>query len=113
MVDLLTRTYSCFSLISKENILWFFKLYIPANYELSRLGLLKMKEKKILKEARISDPYVDRRSGEDRRQVYNADYFQNGGLERRSGKERRRDYERRKDCTRVSDWSSICSVDKD
>ena len=72
-----------------------------------------MKEEKILKEARKRDPYVDRRSGEDRRQVYNADYFQNGGVERRSGQERRRHYERRKDCTRVSEWSSICSVDKD
>ena len=72
-----------------------------------------MEEDKNLKDARISDPYVDRRSGEDRRQVYDADYFQNDGLERRSGKERRRDYERRKDCTRVSEWSSICSVDKD
>ncbi len=72
-----------------------------------------MKEEKNLKEARISDPYVDRRSGGDRRQVYDADYFQNGGLERRSGKERRKHDERRKDCTRVSEWSSICSVDKD
>ena len=72
-----------------------------------------MEEDKNLKDARISDPYVDRRSGEDRRQVYDADYFQNGGLERRSGKERRQDYERRKDSTRVSEWSSICSVDKD
>jgi hypothetical protein len=72
-----------------------------------------MEEDKILKDARISDPYVDRRSGEDRRQVYDADYFQNGGLERRSGKERRRHYERRKDCIRVSKWSSICSAEKD
>ena len=72
-----------------------------------------MKEEKNLKEARISDPYVDRRSGGDRRQVYDADYFQNGGLERRSGKERRKHDERRKDCTRVSEWSSICSVDND
>ena len=72
-----------------------------------------MKEKKIPKDARLSDPYVDRRSGEDRRQVYDADYFQNGGKERRSGKERRRHYERRKDCIRVSEWSSICSVDND
>ena len=72
-----------------------------------------MDEDKISKDERISDSYVDRRSGEDRRQVYDADYFQNGGLERRSGKERRRHYERRKDCTRVSEWSSICSVDKD
>ena len=77
------------------------------------LRSLKMEEEKILKDARISDPYLDRRSGEDRRQVYDADYFQNGGLERRSGEERRRHYERRKDCTRVSEWSSICSVDKD
>jgi hypothetical protein len=72
-----------------------------------------MKEAKNLKDSRISDPYVDRRSGEDRRQVYDADYFQNGGVERRSGQERRRHYERRKDCTRVSEWSSVCSVDKD
>ena len=72
-----------------------------------------MEEDKISKDARISDPYVDRRSGEDRRQIYDADYFQNGGLERRSGKERRQPHERRKDCTRVSEWSSIRSVDKD
>ena len=72
-----------------------------------------MKEDEISKDARVSDPYVDGRSGEDRRQVDDADYFQNGGLERRSGKERRRSYERRKDCIRVSEWSSICSVEKD
>ena len=48
-----------------------------------------MEQEWILKDSRISDPYIDRRSGEDRRQVYNADYFQDGGLERRSGKERR------------------------
>ena len=60
---------------------------------------------------RIRDAYVDRRSGEDRRQVYDADYFQNGGLERRSGKERRLNDERRKDCTRVSEWSSVCADD--
>ena len=72
-----------------------------------------MEEEKISKDGRISDPYVDRRSGEDRRQIYNADYFQNDGLERRSGKERRQSYERRKDCTRVSKWSSVCSDDTD
>ena len=72
-----------------------------------------MEEDEISKDARVSDPYVDRRSGEDRRQVYDADYFQNGGLERRSGKERRRPFERRKDCIRVSEWSSICSAEKD
>ena len=72
-----------------------------------------MEEEKKIEEARTSDPYVDRRSGEDRRQVYDADYFQNGGLERRNGKERRRPYERRKDSTRVSKWSSIRSIEKD
>ena len=72
-----------------------------------------MAEDKISKDARISDPYVDRRSGEDRRQVYNADYFQNGGKERRSGKERRQQCERRKNFIRVSKWSSISLVDTD
>jgi hypothetical protein len=72
-----------------------------------------MEDEKFSKDTRISDPYVDRRSGEDRRQVYYADYFKDGGVERRSGKERRRDYERRKDYIRVSEWSSICPVDKD
>ena len=32
---------------------------------------------------------IDRRSATDRRQVYDLDYFQNGGIERRTGKERR------------------------
>ena len=72
-----------------------------------------MEEEKNSKDARRGDPYVDRRSGEDRRQVYDADYFQNGGLERRSGKERRRPYERRKDCIRVSEWTSVCSTEND
>ena len=72
-----------------------------------------MGEEKFSKKSRISDPYVDRRSGEDRRQVYYPDYFKKGGLERRSGKERRGQYERRKDCIRVSKWSSVCPVDKD
>jgi len=72
-----------------------------------------MKEENILKDARKRDPYVDRRSGEDRRQIYDSDYFQNGGLEKRSGKKRRQHYERRKECTRVSEWSSVCTDDTD
>jgi len=72
-----------------------------------------MKEEKNFKEKRITDPYVDRRSGEDRRQVYDSDYFENGGVERRGGKERRQNSERRRDCTRISQWSSVCVVDKD
>ena len=72
-----------------------------------------MKKEKIIKDARIRDPYVDRRSGEERRQAYDADYFQNGGFERRSGNERRKHHERRKDCIKVSEWSSICVYDTD
>ncbi len=72
-----------------------------------------MEQEWILKDSRISDPYIDRRSGEDRRQVYNADYFQNGGLERRSVKERRQQKERPKNFIGVSKWSSICLVDTD
>ena len=60
------------------------------------------------KPARAGDPYIDRRSGEDRRECYDSDYFAEGGTERRSGKERRRKDERRGRCFRVSDWSSIC-----
>ena len=60
------------------------------------------------KPTRAGDPYLDRRSGEDRRECYDSDYYANGGTERRSGKERRRQGERRDSCFRVSEWSSIC-----
>jgi hypothetical protein len=58
--------------------------------------------------ARVRDPYIDRRSGEDRRAVYDSDYFENGGAERRHGRDRRQRGERRDRCIRVSDWSSVC-----
>jgi hypothetical protein len=51
---------------------------------------------------------IDRRSGEDRRTVYNLDYFENGGLERRTQAERRQTGERRAGCVRVTEWSSVC-----
>ena len=37
----------------------------------------------------IYPPDIDRRSATDRRSVYDLDYFQNGGIERRTEKERR------------------------
>ena len=61
--------------------------------------------------ARTRDPYMDRRSGDDRRQVYDSDYFESGGLERRHGIDRRQPDERRDSCIRVSDWSSVCPDD--
>ena len=66
-----------------------------------------MKEKLNLKNARLTDPYLDRRSGEDRRQVYDSDYFLNGGVDRRKGKYRRQKGERRDGYIRVSKWSSV------
>ena len=65
-----------------------------------------------INDARINDPYLDRRSGEDRRQAYDLDYFPGGGIERRSGKDQRRPDERRDRWVRVSPWSSVC-VDDD
>jgi len=67
-----------------------------------------MKEDSFLKDSRISDPYVDRRSGEERRQTYDSDYFENQGQERRKDKDRRLQVERRDRCVRVSNWSSVC-----
>jgi len=71
-----------------------------------------MKEIKYFKGRRVADPYVDRRSAEDRRQVYDADYWESKGIERRSAKDRRRQKERRSSCVNVSKWSSVCLEDK-
>ena len=38
---------------------------------------------------RIADPFIDRRSGDDRREAYELDCFAQGGIERRSGVESR------------------------
>ena len=79
----------------------------------NHLSEQKTKKEGILIDLRIGDPYVDRRSGEDRREIYHTDYIESGGLERRNGKERRQHDERREECTRVSDWSSVCADDED
>jgi hypothetical protein len=73
-----------------------------------RLEELKLKLKISMPNDRTADPYIDRRSGDDRRVVYDSDYFENGGLERRLVNDRRQRDERRKDCVRVSRWSSVC-----
>ena len=66
-----------------------------------------MKEKLILKNDRVSDPYLDRRSGDDKREVYDSIYFESGGIERRKGEDRRQQGERRDGYVRVSKWSSV------
>lgn len=63
---------------------------------------------KNLKELRRRDQFMDRRSGEDRREIHSLTYFQEGGIDRRSGLERRNNKERRTGCVRVSEWSSAC-----
>jgi hypothetical protein len=67
-----------------------------------------MDESKRIAERRIADPFLDRRSGEDRRRAYDLDYFAEGGPERRKSDERRDGDERRDQCVRVAEWSSIC-----
>lgn len=61
-----------------------------------------------LKDRRIRDPYLDRRSGGDRREHYDLDFFEQGGVERRSGIDCRQKGERRAQCVNVSEWLSVC-----
>ena len=62
----------------------------------------------IFEDKRLSGFYIDRRSGEDRRKVYDLAYWESGGKERRYAKERRQQKERRSRWVNVSEWSSIC-----
>jgi hypothetical protein len=48
-----------------------------------------MSENQSLRNGRIADPFLDRRSGDDRREAYELDYFAQGGIERRIGVESR------------------------
>jgi hypothetical protein len=64
------------------------------------------------KEKRTADPFLDRRSGEDRRQAYDLDYFEQGGMERRMTDERRKADERRDQCVKVGKWTSVCPEKK-
>lgn len=68
---------------------------------------------KKVKQLRKGDPYMDRRSGEDRRKIYSLDYFLKGNIDRRIGSERRIHGERRMDCVRVSKWASVCPDPKE
>lgn len=70
-----------------------------------------MEENNDFKDRRLADPYIDRRSGEDRRQVYDSDYWESDGIERRSIKDRRLQKERRVSCVRVTEYSSVCIED--
>jgi len=92
----------------KDDRLAFYPGRFPFKKQNQLPGGNVMKDTRGLGDARTSDPFVDRRSGEDQRQAYDQDYFPEGGTERRSGKERRGSDERRESCVRVSNWSSVC-----
>ena len=66
-----------------------------------------MAASQLSEERRVGDPYLDRRSGGDRRAHYDLDIFEQIGAERRSGIERRQRRERRAQWVKVSEWSSI------
>jgi len=68
--------------------------------------------KKPSKKGRSGDPYLDRRSGEDRREAYDSDYFEKDGKDRRKGVDRRQKKERRSDCIPTGDWTSVCPDDE-
>ena len=53
------------------------------------------------------DYRFDRRSVENRRSVYDLDYFLNAGVERRTWEERRSAFERRSGWFRVCKWVSV------
>jgi hypothetical protein len=67
-----------------------------------------MSESQSLKNRRIGDQFLDRRSGDDRREAYELDYFEQSGVERRSGIDCRQKGEHRAQCVNVSEWSSVC-----
>jgi len=67
-----------------------------------------MSARQALKDRRIGDPYLDRRSGDDRREHYDLDFFEQGNTEKRSAIEPRKIGERRARCIKVSQWSSVC-----
>jgi hypothetical protein len=67
-----------------------------------------MSESQSLEDRRSGDPYLDRRSGDDRREYYDLDFFEQGGIERRTAIEPRKQGERRDRCIKVSQWSSVC-----
>jgi len=70
---------------------------------------IDMRDGQQIKKRRIRDPFLDRRSGDDRREAYELGYFAQGSIEKRKGFERRQKDERRDQYVRISQWSSVCA----
>ena len=60
-----------------------------------------------MKDGRVADPSLNRRSSYDRREVYDLGYFEQGGIDRRSGIENRRKRDRRLHCVPVLRYSNL------
>ena len=73
---------------------------------------IDMRDGQQLKKRRIRDPFLDRRSGDDRREAYEFGYFAQGSIEKRKSIERRQKDERRDQYVRISQWSSVCANPK-
>jgi hypothetical protein len=65
-----------------------------------------------LKDRRMRDSFLDRRSGDDRRRGFDLGYFAQGSIDKRNGMERRKKDERRDQYARIDKWSSICAAPK-
>lgn len=59
------------------------------------------------KDVRGQRSLIERRTGRDRRQAYDINYFEKNGIERRKGSERRRLSEKRKGWIRAEKWRSV------
>jgi hypothetical protein len=105
---LLPQRFSCFT--KPKNIKQINKAKIEAHLlhklqaAAGRLNLCG--EAKMFERRRIGIA-IDRRTGFDRRKVYDLDYFPGGGIERRMGHERRSLEERRSGWTSVSQGCSV------
>jgi hypothetical protein len=66
-----------------------------------------MNESQPLKDRRTGGRDLDRRSGDDRREVHDSVFFDKGGIERRSGPESRKKGDRRIQRVNVSKSSSV------
>lgn len=73
---------------------------------------IDMRDGQQIKKRRIRDPFLDRRSGDDRREAYELGYFAQGSIEKRNSIERRQKDERRDQYVRISQWSSVCANPK-
>ena len=72
-----------------------------------------MKKSELLNVTGVDGSFVNRSWEEDRRQVYDFEYWDNGGVERRSGKDRRKQKIRRHSWANALERSGVYTGDED